>query len=98
MLARLTRSAWVVLPFPDECRLGIERRLIPGETKEDVQMEMQSLLGNLSEGDLKFKADYEITVYREPMETSPKQEICELLKEETIKTLDRESNFVGGSG
>jgi acetylornithine deacetylase len=84
--------------YPDQCKLEIERRLIPGENKEDVELEMQSLLQSLGEGDPMFKADYEITFFRGPMELSPEEEICRLLKEETKKTLGREPSFVGGSG
>jgi acetylornithine deacetylase/succinyl-diaminopimelate desuccinylase-like protein len=58
---------------------------------------MQNILKSLSEGDPKFKADYEITFYRGPMEISPKEEICKLLREESIKN-GVEPRFVGGSG
>jgi acetylornithine deacetylase len=83
--------------YPDKCKLEIERRLIPGENREDIEAEMKNLLQSLSEGDPKFKADYEITFYRGPMEISPEEEVCKLLREESIK-IGVEPNFVGGSG
>ena len=75
--------------YPDRCKLEIERSLIPGETREDVEMEMQQFLQSLSEGDPKFKADYEITFYRAPMEIDPEEEICRLLEEETKRIMGR---------
>jgi len=83
--------------YPDKCKLEVERRLIPGENREDVETEMQNLLKSLSEGDSKFKADYEITFYRGPMEISPEEEICRLLQEESVNN-SVEPRFVGGSG
>lgn len=84
--------------YPDECKLEIERRLIPGETHEDVDTEMQQLLKSLSEGDPKFKAEYKITFYRDPMEISPEEEICKLLEEETKKIMGKAPRFVGAAG
>jgi len=84
--------------YPDRCKLEIERRLIPGETREDVDEEMKNLLISLSEGDPKFKAEYEITFYRGPMEVSRDEEICKLLHEESTKVLGIEPMFVGGAG
>jgi acetylornithine deacetylase len=83
--------------YPDKCKLEIERRLIPGETREDVDKEMRNLLQSLGEGDPKFKAEYSINFYRGSMEISPEEEICKLLHEETVKT-GTEPRFVGGSG
>ena len=84
--------------YPDRCKLEIERRLIPGETREDVDTEMQQLLQSLSEDDPKFKADYNITFYRGPMEISPEEEICRLLEEETKRVMGVAPRFIGGSG
>ena len=84
--------------YPDRCKLEIERRLIPGETREDVDEEMKNLLISLSEGDSKFKAEYEITFYRGPMEVSRDEEICKLLHEESKNVLGVEPKFVGGAG
>ena len=84
--------------YPDRCKLEIERRLIPEENRDDVEEEMKNLLQSLREGDPKFKADYEITFYRAPMEVDPEEDICRLLKDETTKTLGVAPRFTGGSG
>jgi acetylornithine deacetylase len=84
--------------YPDTCKLEIERRLIPGETREDVDLEMQQQLQSLSEEDPKFKADYKITFYRGPMEISPDEEICRVLEEETQRVLGVAPRFTGSAG
>ena len=84
--------------YPDKCKLEVERRLIPGETRKDVENELQNLIKKLKEGDSKFDADYMITFFREPMEISPEEEICQLLKQETLDVTGKTPEWVGGSG
>ncbi len=84
--------------YPDSCKLEVERRLIPGETRKDVEEELQNLINSLKKGDSKFDADYMITFFREPMEISPEEEICQLLKQETLDVTGKEPEWVGGSG
>jgi acetylornithine deacetylase len=84
--------------YPDRCKLEAERRLIPGETREDVEEEMKGLIQSLKEGDPKFNADYEITFFRESMEISPEEEICQVLKQGSLEVLGKEPQWVGGSG
>lgn len=84
--------------YPDTCKLEAERRLIPGETKQDVEDELQYLIKTLKEGDPKFDAEYKITFFREPMEISPEEEVCQLLRQGTLDILGMEPEWVGGSG
>lgn len=84
--------------YPDKCKLEAERRLIPGETRQDVEDEMSELLRVLKEDDPKFTGEYKITFFREPMEISPEEEICQLLKAGTTEIMDKEPRWVGGSG
>lgn len=84
--------------YPDKCKLEAERRLIPGETRQDMEDEMTALIEALKESDPKFDADYQITFFREPMEISPEEEICQLLKHGTREVLGKSPEWVGGSG
>ena len=84
--------------YPASCRLQLERRLIPGEDRETVETETKTLIESLMEADPKFKADYTITFYRAPMEISPDEEICRILREGTEKLLGRTPSYVGGTG
>jgi acetylornithine deacetylase len=84
--------------YPANCKLQVERRLIPGEDRGDVDHEMTDLIKSLREGDPKFNADYTITFYRDPMEVSPDEEICRVLKEGSEKLLGKTPRYVGGTG
>jgi acetylornithine deacetylase len=84
--------------YPDRCRLQVERRLIPGETREEVDEEMRGLLSSIHELDTKFDGGHEITFFRGPMEVSPDEEICRLLSECTEEVTRERPVFVGGSG
>lgn len=84
--------------YPDHCRLQVERRLIPGETREEVDEEMKGLLSSIHELDPKFDGSHEITFFRGPMEVSPDEEICRLLSDCTEEVTGERPVFVGGSG
>jgi acetylornithine deacetylase len=77
--------------YPASCKLQIERRLIPGEDKDDVDEEISNLIKSLEACDPKFNADYRITFYRGPMEISPKEEICRVLEEGSERLLEKEA-------
>ncbi len=84
--------------YPACCRLQVERRLIPGEDRDDVDDEMTNLMESLREGDPKLDADYTIAFYRGPMELDPDEEICRVLREGSEKLLGKTPRYVGGTG
>jgi acetylornithine deacetylase len=84
--------------YPDHCKLQLERRLIPGETREDVDVELERLLASIGDIDPEFDGDYEIKFFRGPMEVSPDEEICSVLSECAEEVRGEKPHFVGGSG
>lgn len=84
--------------YPDYCKLQVERRMIPGETPEDVDAEMRKLLASLSRQDPKFKGTYRITFVRGPMEVPSDSEICRVLHESAREVTGYEPLFIGGGG
>ncbi len=84
--------------YPANCKLQLERRLIPGEDRDTVETETKALIESLTEADPKFDADYTITFYRGPMEISPDEEICRVLSEGSQKLLGKTPRYVGGTG
>ncbi len=52
--------------YPDRCRLRLERRMIPTETPEEVESELQNLLLRLAAEDPQFKAEWRMTMARRP--------------------------------
>jgi acetylornithine deacetylase len=84
--------------YPDHCRLQVERRLIPGETRRDVDEEMKALLASIADIDPKFRGEYEIAFFRGPMEVPKDEEICRVLRRSSQEVTGSEPHFVGGSG
>jgi acetylornithine deacetylase len=84
--------------YPEECRLQIERRTIPGETEEQVRAELQAILDRESAADPTFKGTLAMGVYREPFGIAPEADIVQTLKRVVTETLGTEPAYVGGSG
>jgi acetylornithine deacetylase len=84
--------------YPDHCKLQVERRLIPGENREEIDEEMKGLLSSIHELDPKFNGSHEITFFRGPMEVSPEEKICRLLSDCAEEVTSERPVFVGGSG
>ena len=84
--------------YPDKCFLQIERRLIPGEEKKDVEEEVQALLKGIADNDPKFKASYEITFYRSSMEVPETSDICQTIVACSKEAIQLTPAFIGNSG
>lgn len=52
--------------YPDRCTLSIERRLIPGETQQQVLEELEALIAAIAARDPAFHSSSRITFFREP--------------------------------
>jgi acetylornithine deacetylase len=65
--------------YPDRCRLQIERRTVPGETRDSVKQELEELLANLRERDPKFHAQATLGLVREPFEIGESEPIVKTL-------------------
>lgn len=52
--------------YPDRCLLRLERRMIPGETRQDIEAELDDILSLLRAQDPNFKAQWRMTLVRPP--------------------------------
>jgi acetylornithine deacetylase len=77
------------------CRLQIERRTIPGESREMVTDEVRRLLRRQVERDPSFQADFEVLLVREPFEVSEDAAIVRALTEASTTVLGRRPAYVG---
>ncbi|MGD2142480.1 MAG: M20/M25/M40 family metallo-hydrolase, partial [Candidatus Bathyarchaeota archaeon] len=84
--------------YPDHCKLQVERRLIPGETRSDIENEMNELLKSIKLTDSKFEGSFEITFFRAPLEVSEDEKICGILRDCAEEVRGERPNFIGGSG
>ena len=84
--------------YPDKCLLQIERRLIPGEERKDVEEEMETLLKGIADKDPKFTASYEIIFYRGFMDVPETSDICQTIVACSKEAIKLTPAFTGGSG
>ncbi len=82
---------------PAECRIAVDRRLIPGEQPADVIAEMNALLDDLSRSDSTFRADMTVPVQALPMEVSPGLPIVSALRDATRQVLGADPGYSGWS-
>ena len=73
--------------YPERCVLDVERRTLPGETREDLERELRGLL----DGEL----DGEITLMREPFEVNADEAIVDVVRRQAAAVLGREPEVVG---
>ncbi len=62
--------------YAAQCTLKIERRTVPPETLEDVELEIDSLLRGLRREDPSLQIESRILLHREPFETNTGTPVC----------------------
>lgn len=96
--AGIIRGGLELSTYPDRCLLQIERRLIPGEGRRDVEEEVETLLRGIADRDPQFTASYEIIFYRDSMDVPETSEICQTIVNCSKEAIKLTPAFIGGSG
>lgn len=65
--------------YPERCLLNVERRTVPGETRERVEAQIQSLLDQIAATDPQFKAAMKTMMVQGPFEVSEEEAIFQTL-------------------
>ena len=65
--------------YPERCRLGVERRTLPGERIEDVEHELAGLLALARDADPRLATELRVGLRRDPFEVAPDAEIVRVL-------------------
>jgi acetylornithine deacetylase len=68
--ASLVEGGQELSSYPARCQLQVERRTIPGETKDSVEGEIAELLADRAAEDPMFAASADLFFWREPFEVS----------------------------
>jgi acetylornithine deacetylase len=84
--ASLIEGGQELSSYPHRCVLGIERRTIPGETQEQVEAEIASILEAASAQVQAFRASQRTLLVREPFHADPDEAIVRLAKRELERT------------
>jgi acetylornithine deacetylase len=78
--ATLIQGGRELFTTPACCKIMVERRTLPGETKKSVEKEMKELLKGLEFLDSTFYASFKTTLYRDAYEVSQDEAIVQLAK------------------
>jgi len=81
--------------YAAHCRLGVERRTVPGETGAQVGSEIRDILGRLSAADVTFRATMNTLLVRDPFEVPADAAIVQAVDEATADVLGERSPHVG---
>jgi len=95
--AALVRGGVGISTYSPECRLQIERRTIPPETREGVEDEIAAILDALAKEDPSFDAEWRTFFHREPFETSPEAPIARCLSAAAQRLLGTPPPVIGDS-
>ncbi|MEM2135963.1 MAG: M20 family metallopeptidase [Candidatus Freyarchaeota archaeon] len=66
---------------PDSCEVTIDRRMIPGQTTEEIKREIFEIIEDLKKRDPDFKADVIVLAEGHPFETSPDNKLVKVAQE-----------------
>lgn len=94
--ASLIRGGRELSTYPDVCDLDIERRTLPGETRNSVRREMEHIVESLGR-DPRFVAELELTFYRAAFEIPEHDALPQSLREAAERIHGR-SGLVGMTG
>ncbi|TMD82566.1 MAG: ArgE/DapE family deacylase [Chloroflexi bacterium] len=92
--ASLIEGGQELSTYPDHCKLSIERRTIPGETRESVEREIQHIFDRIVAADPAFKATVRTTLVREPFEIYEGKRIVQLMRDKARAVLGREPAMI----
>ncbi len=81
--------------YAASCKLGIERRTIPGETESQVVGEVQAILDRLAKADKTFSASLKTLLVREPFDVAPTAGVVTALAAAAKGVLGKEPPMVG---
>jgi acetylornithine deacetylase len=93
--ASLIKGGQELSSYPAECVVQIERRLVPGETPESAQAELQAVLDGCAAHDPQFKAVLTRGLDRTPMNTDPAHPIVQMILKHAEPIVGRAPGLVG---
>jgi acetylornithine deacetylase/succinyl-diaminopimelate desuccinylase-like protein len=83
---------------PDRCEIEVDRRMLPGEKKEEVLKEMEKILDSLQRLDPLFQYRMEEIAFAEPSEVDPEEEIVRIGVEAIQQVMGKKPSLRAFSG
>jgi acetylornithine deacetylase len=83
--------------YPAQCSLGLERRTLPGETREQIEREIEDLLGRCRAADSELVAAQRTLLVREPFEIGQDEELVRIVADAAAEVLPEPAKIGGAS-
>jgi len=96
--ASLIKGGTELSTYPDYCRLDWERRTIPGETRLEIEQEIEAILDRLRRKDKHFQARANLDFWREPFEVSTDEPIFRAMRAAYERKMGRTPGITGFTG
>ncbi len=93
--ASLIQGGRELSTYPERCLLSVERRVLPGETPEMMEAEVQGIIDRLQAADPAFQAVVRRGLDRPPMETPSDAGILAAVRESAAQVLGRPVEVAG---
>jgi acetylornithine deacetylase len=81
--------------YADKCRMKLERRTLPGETKEEILSDLKAILKKLSVRSDAFKAEVKTVLWRDPYEIDKNKKIVKLIFDSVKEVTGKEPSYIG---
>ena len=81
--------------YAARCRLGIERRTLPGEDPEQAIAEIRAILQHLENEDPRFRSSLTTLLVRDPFEVQPDSRIVEVVQSAAQEVCDGAPELIG---
>jgi acetylornithine deacetylase len=83
--------------YPARCKLGLERRTLPGESGGQIEAELESLLERCREADPELEASRHTLLVREPFEIDRNDELVSLVARAAGEVIGGQATTGGAS-
>jgi len=83
--------------YPAQCKLGLERRTLPGEPGRQIEAEVESLLERCRQADPEFEASHRTLLIREPFDIDQDEELVILVSRAAAEVLPEPATIAGAS-
>jgi acetylornithine deacetylase len=84
--------------YPDRCLLSVERRTVPGETRELVEQQIGAILDGIAASDPQFQASMKTMLTQQPFEIAEDAPIVQTLLQQATRILGDEPGIGGAFG
>lgn len=81
--------------YSHECEVHVERRTLPGESREEIEEELRKLLKELQRRHPGFEASMELVIWRSPYEIESNRTIVKRVAESLEKVTGKQPELIG---